>query len=306
MSTAAAAPVSLRPRGDRSVVDDDEARRLIGAIERGTGLPTEWFTDPAIFPPSSRGSTGGRGTSSPTSASSRAGRCAAPASSPACRSCSCATSDGSIRGFVNICRHRGHPVVLEAGNSARFVPLPRLDLRPRRRAARAPRADGDPEFDPSRLRPRPDAGARVGADGVGQPRPRRARRSRSGSTGCPSGWPRSGLRRRRMHASASSTRGTIDANWKVFQDNTIECYHCPTTHPELAGALEMKPDAAGDRASVGRYWIHHRSRSATGVTEGVTTTRRPAPTTSTTTTTGCSRRRTCSTPARASTSGAWT
>jgi phenylpropionate dioxygenase-like ring-hydroxylating dioxygenase large terminal subunit len=48
----------------------------------------------------------------------------------------------------------------------------------------------------------------------------------------------------------------IPSNWKVFQDNTIECYHCPTTHPELARVLEMKPELQVFGIG-GRYWIHH-------------------------------------------------
>ena len=43
---------------------------------------------------------------------------------------------------------------------------------------------------------------------------------------------------------------------KVFQDNTIECYHCPTTHPELSRVLEMKPELQKFEVG-GRYWIHH-------------------------------------------------
>ena len=42
----------------------------------------------------------------------------------------------------------------------------------------------------------------------------------------------------------------------MFQDNTIECYHCPTTHPELARALVMNPKTQ-TLAVGGRYWIHH-------------------------------------------------
>ena len=50
---------------------------------------------------------------------------------------------------------------------------------------------------------------------------------------------------------------TIEANWKVFQDNTIECYHCPTTHPEFSRAVEMDPELQ-ELAVGGRHWIHHR------------------------------------------------
>ena len=74
--------------------------------------------------------------------------------------------------------------------------------------------------------------------------------------------------RRDEHAFAFAHEWEMDANWKVFQDNTIECYHCPTTHPELARALDMAPRAPGisdGRAATGSIT---RSRSATGTTKG--------------------------------------
>jgi len=49
---------------------------------------------------------------------------------------------------------------------------------------------------------------------------------------------------------------TLDCNWKVLLDNTIECYHCPTTHPELSRALVMDPDRQQLRIG-GRNWIYH-------------------------------------------------
>ena len=58
------------------------------------------------------------------------------------------------------------------------------------------------------------------------------------------------------HAFAFDHTWTINANWKVFQDNTIECYHCPTTHPEFASVVEMKPSLQKIHVG-GRNWIHH-------------------------------------------------
>jgi phenylpropionate dioxygenase-like ring-hydroxylating dioxygenase large terminal subunit len=60
----------------------------------------------------------------------------------------------------------------------------------------------------------------------------------------------------------------------VFQDNTIECYHCPTTHPQLARVLEMKPDLQQIHVG-GRYWIHHTIPFREGF-EGSITTRKVA------------------------------
>ncbi len=47
--------------------------------------------------------------------------------------------EGELRGFVNVCRHRGHEVVAglrQARDAA--VPVPRLDVRARRLAAGGP------------------------------------------------------------------------------------------------------------------------------------------------------------------------
>jgi phenylpropionate dioxygenase-like ring-hydroxylating dioxygenase large terminal subunit len=59
-----------------------------------------------------------------------------------------------------------------------------------------------------------------------------------------------------QHAFGFDHTWEIDCNWKVFQDNTIECYHCPSSHPTLAKVLEMRPDLQDIRVG-GRYWIHH-------------------------------------------------
>ncbi len=43
----------------------------------------------------------------------------------------------------------------------------------------------------------------------------------------------------------------------MFQDNTIECYHCPTTHPEFSRAVVQDPKQQ-EMCVGGRYWIHHK------------------------------------------------
>ena len=33
-----------------------------------------------------------------------------------------------------------------------------------------------------------------------------------------------------------------DANWKVVVENFLECYHCPTAHPDFSAAVDVHPD----------------------------------------------------------------
>ena len=139
---------------------------------------------------------------------------------------------------MNICRHRAHPVVIEDGQpaarcSATTTGGPTTSTA---RCCAAPRPNGEPGFDVADVGLVPVQVARVGPDGVGQPVDLDAPsfdewtdghdRAAASSAGCDVDVPRAGDR---------ATRGRSTANWKVFQDNTIECYHCPTTHPEFAG-----------------------------------------------------------------------
>jgi len=36
------------------------------------------------------------------------------------------------------------------------------------------------------------------------------------------------------------------ANWKLVMENSRECYHCPTGHPELMRSFHINYDPAGD------------------------------------------------------------
>jgi hypothetical protein len=55
----------------------------------------------------------------------------------------------------------------------------------------------------------------------------------------------------------------------VLLDNTIECYHCPTTHPELSRALVMDPDKQQLEIG-GPNWIYHVIPFRHGIPEGPT------------------------------------
>jgi len=35
----------------------------------------------------------------------------------------------------------------------------------------------------------------------------------------------------------------LDANWKISAENFLECYHCPTAHPGFSAVMDVSPDA---------------------------------------------------------------
>ena len=126
------------------------------------------------------------------------------------------------------------------------VPVPRVDVRPRRAAARGA-ARGLRRRTTSALAP-----VRLERWGpflfVNAGRRRRAARGL-----------RSGRFRRRSPSSAStSTRcssitapsGRVAANWKVVAENFLECYHCAVAHPGFSALVDVSPDAY--RLEVGR------------------------------------------------------
>ena len=177
-------------------------------------------------------------------------------------------ADGQVRGFVNICRHRGYPVVTEDGarNAIRchfHGWTYELDGSLRH----APRSQGDPTFDPTCLGLVPVRthvwGPMIWAnlDLDGPP-------FDDWIDGMPALVAERGLEVADQVVAFAHT-WEIGCNWKVFQDNTIECYHCPTTHPELAQALEMKPQLQ-EYFVGGANWIHHRIPFRKGLTEGLT------------------------------------
>ena len=83
--------------------------------------------------------------------------------------------DGELRALVNVCRHRGHPVLDGEGTLLdAAVPVPRVDVRPRRRAAQGPARRPRAGPRPRRARPPPRERRDLGAVPVRASRPRRA------------------------------------------------------------------------------------------------------------------------------------
>jgi phenylpropionate dioxygenase-like ring-hydroxylating dioxygenase large terminal subunit len=248
-------------------LSEPQAQSLLAEIEAGSALPTQWYGDPAIYEAElariHRRSwhfatqTGELAETGATAIREVAGVPIALVRG----------EDGAIRGFLNICRHRGHPVVLEAGCKKMLQChyhgwAYRLDGSLRG----APRSADDPTFDPSKLGLIP-VQTHVWGPMVWVNLDVNAPSFAEWIAGMPELVAERGLDVTK-HEVAFAHEWEMDANWKVFQDNTIECYHCPTTHPELSRALDMRPE--GQVFSVGgRYWIHHKIPFRKGVPAGI-------------------------------------
>ena len=153
--------------------------------------------------------------------------------------------DGELRGFVNVCRHRGH--VLCDGDARRETiqcPYHAWTYGLDGALRNAPRADREPGFDKAALGlvpvavetfgpfvfVNPDTDAAPLADHLGElPELLAADGVDIGAL--------------RFHARAESDE--YACNWKICVENFLECYHCAVAHPSLAKVLDVSPDAYG-------------------------------------------------------------
>jgi phenylpropionate dioxygenase-like ring-hydroxylating dioxygenase large terminal subunit len=149
-------------------------------------------------------------------------------------------SDGELRAFLNVCRHRG--AILTDGCGRRetiqcHYHAWTYDLDGTLRAA--PRSDREPGFDAGDLSllpagvgiwgpflfVNPDPHAEPLADFLGD-------------------LPAILARDLDLDAVAFHSRVEFgsNANWKVVTENFLECYHCPTAHPGFSAAVDVHPD----------------------------------------------------------------
>ncbi len=146
---------------------------------------------------------------------------------------------GRLRGFVNVCRHRGSQLVLDACGSRKTLQCHyhawTYDLDGTLRAA--PGSKDEPGFDraafplvPIQLETwgpfifvNPDPQAPPLAAVLGD-LPRMV-----AATGLDLG----AIKRRVRREYA------IAANWKVVIDNYLECYHCPVAHPAFSDLIDL-------------------------------------------------------------------
>jgi choline monooxygenase len=164
--------------------------------------------------------------------------------------------DGALRAFVNICCHRAHEVALGSGNRKTLQCLYHgwtYNLDGKLRAA--PRADHEPDFDPSRFALEPiqvDTWGPLVWVNPSQDDPPLA----DVLGDLPSLLSSRGLELDGKQYQCTQTL-SIPSNWKVFVDNGDECYHCPTCHPGLSEEYDLSFDNYG--LTTGPMWIAHNA-----------------------------------------------
>jgi choline monooxygenase len=151
--------------------------------------------------------------------------------------------DDGLRGFVNVCRHRGH--ILCDGDARRETiqcPYHAWTYGLDGSLRSAPRSDREPGFDTSGLGLAPvsvdswgpfvfvnaDPDAAPLADHLGE---------------LPDLLEADGVdvAALRFHARAESDE--YACNWKICVENFLECSHCAVAHPRLSKVLDVSPDA---------------------------------------------------------------
>jgi choline monooxygenase len=150
--------------------------------------------------------------------------------------------DVTLRGLVNVCRHRGHLVLEGTGCRATLqCPYHAWTYELDGTLLRAPRSEREPGFDPTGLSLAPISVGTWGPFVFANPDPD-ATPLEDWLGEIPSIVARSGLDvgAIRFH---SHHEWPIEANWKVVMENFLECYHCPTAHPGFSKVIDVSPDA---------------------------------------------------------------
>ena len=157
--------------------------------------------------------------------------------------------DGELRGFFNVCRHRGARILSECGGRSAPRSLPYH--------AWSYGLDGSlpghpPHREPRCLRPRHHGLSPVAVGVVGGNQPTSPRRR-----------PRWAVMSASSRDGSSGTAGPLEpggrrdyevrANWKAIAENYNECLHCPGVHAELnAFRLRERRGGRGRRRVVRR------------------------------------------------------
>jgi Rieske 2Fe-2S family protein len=138
--------------------------------------------------------------------------------------------DGVVRGFANVCRHRGSRVCIEPSGNAKHLVCPyhawTYGLDGKLLAARHMPADfdkGSHGLKPVHLRV--IEGVILVSLAAEPPGLGNVERTLTDCLG-PYGWATASVAHRETYA--------IAANWKLAVENYLECYHCAPSHPEYS------------------------------------------------------------------------
>jgi len=244
----------------------DASPLLREQLERGLTLPATWYSDPEVLRLEEE-----RIFSRFWQYAGSISQLEEPGSFLTCRAGATPivvvrTRDGELRGFVNVCRHRGH-LVAEGCGRRETLQCPyhawTYDLDGSLRAA--PRSEREPGFDKAdwSLRPvlvetwgplvfvNPDLAAAPLAETLGD---------------LPAEMAERGLDPAALEYRGRSRDWVIEANWKLVVENFLECYHCPVAHKSFSKLIDVDPDSY--RLTTGR-WTSSQFGPVTGRGNGL-------------------------------------
>jgi choline monooxygenase len=171
--------------------------------------------------------------------------------------------EGTLRAFLNVCRHRGSLVCEGSGRRA-TLQCPyhawTYDLDGRLRSA--PRSEREASFDPAELSLIPAQADTwgpfvfVNADPDALP-------LHEALGPIPGLLEQGGVD---VEALVFRERSdySISANWKIAAENYLECYHCAVAHPGFARLVDVSPDAYVLEAGDGCWSQYGRARDGEG------------------------------------------
>jgi choline monooxygenase len=150
--------------------------------------------------------------------------------------------DGELRGFLNVCRHRGFPVAEGAGRRESIqCPYHAWTYGLDGSLRAAPRSEEEPDFPMRELGLCAVAVDTWGPFVFANTSPDCEPLAEAlGSM--PAQVAELGLD---VDALVHHTRweAELDANWKIVCENFLECYHCQVAHPQLAQVLDVSAEA---------------------------------------------------------------
>jgi phenylpropionate dioxygenase-like ring-hydroxylating dioxygenase large terminal subunit len=214
---------------------------LGAALAAGATLPADWYADPAIQRLESE-----RIFARSWQYAGRADRVANPGDFFTCFAGQIPIvvvrdREGVLRGFVNVCRHRGHLIASGDGNrKALQCPYHAWTYDLDGTLRKAPRSEREPDFDKEGfsmlpvateawgplvfVNPDPDAGPLTDALGP-----------------LPGHVAESGVELDRL-AFRVRNDWEIECDWKVAIENYLECYHCAVAHPGFSKVIDVGAD----------------------------------------------------------------
>ncbi|MCB8881469.1 Rieske 2Fe-2S domain-containing protein [Acidisoma cellulosilytica] len=221
-------------------IQAENYQALLSAVEHGDGLPTAWYTDPAVT------------EREITDIFRRTWQYIGPASALANNGdyitgmvglvpvAVIRNADG-LAGVVNVCRHRRHQVLKGRGNTSKIqcgYHAWVYDLHGNLKGA--PRSDDEPDF---RLEDYPLLPIRAEAIGpfVFVNLDRDAKPAHVYHGRVLDLIAQSGIDLDKLELY-SRTEWVSQSNWKTLLENYLECYHCAIAHPGFSAAIDVKPE----------------------------------------------------------------